>query len=141
MGLYSQFKTSSQKELDGIAIEFPEAQNEDGSIPTFVISRMGRSNKAYAKALEAETRPFRRQVELGTMKNEVAEEIFLRVFVGNVLKGWQHVEDQNGEPLAFNKENAIKLLTDLPDVYDRLQEEAKIAANFRDTSIDAESGN
>ena len=102
MGLYSQFKTSSQKELDGIAIEFPEAQNEDGSIPTFVISRMGRSNKAYAKALEAETRPFRRQVELGTMKNEVAEEIFLRVFVGNVLKGWQHVEGRFLPPLRFS---------------------------------------
>lgn len=140
-GLFKQYKTNSAKESEGVEIEFPEAQNEDGTIPVFVISRMGKGNKTYSKALEAATRPYRRQVELGTLKNEVAEGLFLGVFVDTILRGWKNVQAEDGIELPYTKDNAIKLLTDLPDVYERLQEEAKLAANFRDFSLEAESGN
>jgi len=140
-GLFKQFKTNATKEVEGVEIEFTEATNDDGSIPTFIISRMGKSNKAYAKALEASTRPYRRQVELGTLKNEVAEGLFLNVFVDNVLKGWKNVLDEEGNEIAYSKEAAISLMTALPDVYERLQEEAKLASNFRDFSLEAEAKN
>ena len=102
---------------------------------------MGKTNKRYSKALEAATRPYRRQIELGTMNNDTAETLFLGVFVDTVLKGWENVKDANGNELPFNKQNAVKLLTDLPDVYDRLQEEAKLSANFRDVALEDEVKN
>ena len=89
MSLYKQFATNSEKEMEGVEVQMTEAENEDGSIPTFVVSRMGKSNKRYSKALEAATRPYRRQIELGTMNNDKAEEIFMGVFVDTVLKGWE----------------------------------------------------
>ena len=141
MGLHKQFKTNSAKENEGVEIEFPEAENDDGSIPVFVISRMGKSNKAYSKALEAATRPYRRQVELGTMKNDVAESLFLGVFVDTVLRGWKHVQDEAGNEILFNRDSAKALLEELPDVYERLQEEAKSSSNFRDSSLEAEAKN
>ncbi|WBF76921.1 hypothetical protein PSV3_00219 [Septimatrevirus PSV33] len=61
-GLFKQFKTNSTKEAEGVEIEFPEAQNDDGSVPTFVISRMGKSNKAYSKALDAASRRRRNRI-------------------------------------------------------------------------------
>lgn len=140
-GLHKQFKTNSVKEIEGVEIEFPEAQNDDGSIPTFIISRMGKGNKAYSKALEAATRPYRRQVELGTMKNEVAETLFMGVFCDTVLKGWKNVQNESGEAIAFSKDSAMALMAELPDVYERLQEEAKLSANFRDSALEAEAGN
>lgn len=140
-GLHKQFKTNSAKESEGVEIEFPEAQNDDGSIPTFIISRMGKSNKAYSKSLEAATRPYRRQVELGTMKNEVAEGLFMGVFVDTILKGWKNVQGENGEAIAFSKDAATALLNELPDVYERLQEEAKLSANFRDSALESEAKN
>ena len=140
-GLFKQFKTNSAKEVEGIEIELPEAQNDDGTVPTFVISRMGKSNKAYSKALEAATRPYRRQVELGTMKNDVAEALFLGVFCDTVLKGWKNVQNEAGEAIEFRKDNATSLMGELPDVYDRLQEEAKLSANFRDSVLDTEAKN
>lgn len=140
-GLFKQYKTNATKEAEGVEIEFPEAENEDGSIPTFVISRMGKGNKAYAKSLEAATRPYRRQVELGTLKNEVAEGLFLNVFVDTILRGWKNIQDENGADIPYSKDNAVKLLNDLPDVYERLQEEAKLSANFRDSNLDTEAGN
>lgn len=140
-GLHKQFKTNSVKETEGVKIEFPEVQNDDGSIPTFIISRMGKSNKAYSKALEAATRPYRRQVELGTMKNDVAEKLFLNVFVDTILRGWENVQDENGEAISYSKDSAISLLEELGDVYDRLQEEAKISSNFRDSALEDEAKN
>lgn len=140
-GLFKQFKTNASKEVEGVEIEFPEAQNDNGTIPTFIISRMGKANKAYSKALEAATRPYRRQVELGTLKNEIAEGLFMGVFVDTVLKGWKNVQDENGEEITFSKEAATRLLEELPDVYERLQEEAKLAANFRDSGLEAEAKN
>ena len=96
MSLYKQFATNSEKEMEGVEVQMTEAENEDGSIPTFVVSRMGKSNKRYSKALEAATRPYRRQIELGTMNNDKAEEIFMGVFVDTVLKGWKNVRGEDG---------------------------------------------
>ena len=142
-GLRKHFKTNSTKETEGVEIELPEATNEDGTVPVFILSRMGKSNKAYSKALEAATRPYRRQVELGTMKNEVAEELFKGVFVNTVLRGWRHVQDDKGNEIPFTRENALALLNEegMEDLYDRLQQEAGMSANFRDTALEAEAGN
>jgi len=141
MSLYKQFATNTEKEIEGIEVQMTEAENDDGSIPTFVVSRMGKSNKRYSKALEAATRPYRRQIELGTMNNDKAEEIFLGVFVDTVLKGWKNVRDESGADMPFTKQTATKLFKDLPEVYERLQEEAKLSANFREVSLEEEAKN
>jgi hypothetical protein len=141
MSLYKQFATNSEKEMEGVEVQMTEAENEDGSIPTFVVCRMGKSNKRYSKALEAATRPYRRQIELGTMNNDKAEELFMGVFVDTVLKGWKNVRGADGKVLEFSKPNALKLFADLPEVYERLQEEAKLSANFRDEALEAEAKN
>jgi hypothetical protein len=141
MSLYKQFATNSEKEMEGVEVQMTEAENEDGSIPTFVVSRMGKSNKRYSKALEAATRPYRRQIELGTMNNDKAEEIFMGVFVDTVLKGWKNVRDESGADMPFTKQTATKLFKDLPEVYERLQEEAKLSANFREASLEEEVKN
>jgi hypothetical protein len=140
-GLFKQFKTDTNKELNGVDIEFAEAVNEDGSIPTFTLSRMGKSNKKYAKAIEAASRPYRRQIELGTMKPEVSERIFLEVFAETILVGWKNVYAEDGSDLKYSKDAAIALMSALPDVYDRLQLESTIASNFRDSALENEAKN
>ena len=140
-GLFKQFKTDTNKEVNGVEIEFAEATNDDGSVPTFIISRMGKSNKRYSKAIEAASRPYRRQIELGTMKPEVSERIFLEVFSDTLLTGWKNVIGEDGQELKYSKEAAIALMNALPDVYDRLQLESTIASNFRDQALESEAKN
>lgn len=146
MSLRKQFETNTAKEVDGVAIEFGE--NDDGTRPTFWISRMSRANQQYTKTLETVTRPYRRQMDLGTLANDVAEKLFLEVFVKTILKGWDNVKlsdvtgDSNDEGFApFNVENATKLMKGLPELYDDLQAQAKSAALFKDESIAAETKN
>lgn len=139
MSLYSQFETDTAKEVEGIEVQY--GPNKDKTIPTFRISRASKSNKSYSKQLEKATRPFRRQIDLGTMNNDTAENLFMKVFVNTILKGWQNVQNQKGEEIAFNEENAMKLFTDLPELYDDLQEKAKSASLFRDEAQEEEAGN
>jgi len=141
MSLYSQFKMDEKKEIEGVKILFSEAENDDGTIPAFFISRMGKTNKRYSKALDIATRPYRRQLELGTLASDVAESVFMSVFADTVLMGWENVRDAKGKDIVFNAQNSIKLFHDLPDVYERLQEESKIVSNFRSSEMESEAKN
>jgi len=139
MSLYKQFETNAVIEAAGVKVEFGE--NDDLTIPTFHISRIAKSNKRYSKALEAATRPYRRQIELGTMSENVADKLFRDVFVTTILLGWENVQGRDGTLLEFNKENASMLLKDLPELFDDLQEKAKSASLFRETALEDEAKN
>lgn len=141
MSLYKQYATDSTAEIEGVEIKMYDAENEDGTIPTFVVSRMGKANKAYSKAMEAATRPHRRQIELGTLSNEKAEEMFMDVFASTVVKGWSNVYDRFGDLLPYSTQAARKLFTELPELYERLQEEARNVANFRESAREEEAKN
>lgn len=139
MSLFDQFETNTDKEAEGVTVEY--APNKDGTIPTFTISRMGKSNKKYSKMLDKATKPYARQLQLGTLANETADKLFMGVFVKTVLRGWNNVYGRDGKPLEFTPENAEMLLTALPDLYDDLQEKAKSAALFREEEREADAGN
>lgn len=139
MSLYEQFATNKEAEVEGVEVTY--GANKDGTIPTFRISRTSKANKKYTKALEKATRPHRRAIELETMNNELAEQLFMGVFVDTVLLGWKNVQDREGKVIAFNKENALKFFGELPELYDDLQEKAKKASLFRDESLEGEAKN
>lgn len=139
MSLFAQFKTDERKETEGVPVQY--APNGDGTIPTFFLSRMGKTNKKYTKELNRATKPFARQLQTDTLPPEQAENIFMGVFVKTVLKGWVNVRDEDGNELAFTVENATALFKKLPDLYDDLTEQAKSAALFREADIEADAGN
>lgn len=140
-GLFKQYKTDKNAETKGVKITFEEAANDDGTIPAFFISRMGGSNRQYQAALEAKVRPYKRHMELGILKNEVAESLFLEVFCDTILTGWENVLDENNAGIPYSKPAALDLMKALPDVYSRLQEEAKLASNFREFQQEAQAKN
>lgn len=139
MSIYNQFATDKEKETEGVVV--PYSANEDGSVPSFKIARMGKSNKKYTKAMERATRPYRRQVELGALSEEVSEKILLGVFVDTILLGWENVLDRDGNKIPYNRDNAMKVMTDLPDLYADLQAQASSAAQFREEQREAEAKN
>lgn len=141
MSLFKQFKTDPVKETQGVKICMPEAENDDGTIPEFTIARMGKTNKRYSKALEAGTREHRRAMEKGLLSNEKAEEVFLTVFIDTILIGWANIQDAKGKLIEFNKANVRKLLEELPEVYERLQDEARLLDNFRADALEVEAKN
>jgi len=138
MSLYEAYETNADKESNGVEVQFPP--NKDGSVPVFIIASTGKANKGYAKALEVATKPYRR-IGVEAMGNELAEKVFREVFVTHVLKGWRNVRDRSDMPLEYTKENALKLMTDLPRLYQQLQEQANSIDLFKDGLREEEAGN
>jgi len=139
MSIFKQFATDATKEVEGVEVSY--GFNEDGSEIKFFISRMSKSNKAYTKALEKATRPYRRQFELGTMNEKKAEEIFMELFATTILKGWENVQTEDGKDIPFDRFKAVDLFKTLPDLYQDLQEKANSAALFREEMLEEEAKN
>lgn len=139
MSLYKTFKTDNNAETNGVWVEYPE--NEDGSVPRFKIARMSKQNKEYQKAMTVALRPVQRQLELKTLSNKAAEEIYFKVFIDKILLGWEKVQDEECKELPFSKENAKKLLTDLPELYDDLTRLASDMSLFKEASLEEDSKN
>ncbi len=140
MSIFKQFATDSNKETEGVKIEY--GANKDGSIPSVTIRRMGKSNKRYAKALEVATRPHKRAIELETLAEGVAEKIFKSVFVETVVVGWENIQpNDDGTNMPFTKANALDVFEKLPEFYDDLQEQSKKISLFRNDSMEDEAKN
>jgi len=132
--LFKKFETNPDKETQGTIIEFEP--NEDGTVPSFRIARAGGANKRYAIEVEREARPYRRQLELGTMKSEVSEALMRKVFVHTILLDWSNVQGKDDKPIEYNEENAIALMTKLPDLYDALLKASQDASLFKDDELE-----
>lgn len=146
MSLYRQFKSDANLEKTGILIQYGFVQKPDGQPDlerpiSFRIARAGGSNTPYHKRVEAKVKPYRRQIQTETIDPKVAENLMLEVFCETVLLGWENVQDENGQDIEFTKDNAMKLFTDLPDLYKDLQEQANKAALFRAEIREGEAGN
>ena len=122
-GPYSVFRTDKTLEKEGIVLDYGDFKIK--------VARAGGSNAAFQKALTSKIRPYKRQIDAGTIPDDVAEKLFLDVYAESVVLGWEGVTDENGNPLPFSKENAVKLFSDLPDLFRDVQNQAAAISNFR----------
>lgn len=139
MSVFSQFKTSKFAETEGVDVRFKA--NSDGTIPSFRIARMAKSNPKYLKAVEARTKPHRKDIIEKAITNEIAEEINLDVFCDAVLIGWENIVGEDGRVIPYTRDDAKKLMTELPDLYEILKEKAEDIDNFLSSNLVSEAKN
>lgn len=144
MSLYKTFGTSADLEQSGIWLQYGYADVPEGEPARPIrirISRAGGNNTKFARIMEAKTRPYRRSIQTETLDNKIAESLFREVYAEAVILGWENVQDADGKDLPFTRENVIKVLTDLPDLYQDIREAAAKATLFRDAELETDSGN
>jgi hypothetical protein len=134
MNLYQTFKADESMEKTGIDLQY-------GPDCKIRIARAGGSNRRYGKLLGERLKPFRRQMDNGTLDDAVAAELMAEVYAESVILGWTGVDGPDGQPLDFNRENCVKLLTDLPELFRDIQEQAAKIANFRAAEREADAKN
>ena len=148
MSLRKVFKTDTKAEVEGVEVEV--GINEANGQPIVIrISRMSKANKRYTKRLEAVTRPHQSAIQNESLDNELAQKMLREVFVDTILLGWSNLpkSDLTGDDadkdtlLDFNRENALALFAELPDLYDDWEERAKKAASFREKEREDAAGN
>lgn len=135
MSFYETFGTNENLEAgQGVDLDY----GKDGTI---TIHRAGGENKKFARVLNAKMKPYRRQLQNGTMDDAVAEKLMAETYAEAVIIGWKDVKGKDGKKLEFTKENVIQLLTDLPELFKDIQDQANTIANFRKEEIEAEAKN
>ena len=105
------------------------------------MARSGGNNSGFAKCLEVRTRPHRRKIDNDDMDLELANTIMIEVFAETVIKDWEGITDEDGNVMPCTKENAVTLLTQLPDLFNELREVAAKQANFRSVGLGDAVGN
>lgn len=129
MTLYKQFKADSDAEANGVWLTYGET--DDKKPIRFLVARAGGSNIRFNKALEKKSRPYRRQIQSGTILPETLNQITLEVYCESIILNWENVQSEDGKELSFNKENCMQLMTDLPDLYDDIVGQSQRLAVFK----------
>lgn len=131
---YDLFKNNENLESgQGVTIEYPGF--------SITIHRAGGSNKRFAQILSAKMKPYRHQYERGILDDETSKRILLESYAEGVVVGWKGVTDSEGKAMAFNKENVVKLFSDLPDLFNDIKQQASDFALFKEEQEKADEKN
>lgn len=142
MSLYKTYETDESIEKDGQAFQMGE--DSQGRPIDFICRRAGGANGRFQKSFEEKSRPVRHILNSktpGAVSAKTQERVMREVFVDSVLVGWRNVEGRDGQPMEFNRENALKLFTDLPDLFRELLSMTQEGAAFRRIQREEEAGN
>ena len=126
--LFKTFATNKDSETKGTRITF-------GGDESFLIARMGRTNKRYQLAVEAASKEHKIAIRNETLDPAIDEAITLDVFLKTVLLDWSGVKVPEvfgvDEEVGYNYDNGKKLMLALPELYTNLREQATSVSNFR----------
>ncbi len=139
MSLYAQFETDNSLEREGILLEY--GVNKAGKPITIRIARAGGANTAFTKQIDIRTKPVRRQIQNETIERAMIDRILRETYASSVVLGWENVEDKDGKPLPFNRDNCLQLFEDLPDLFADIQEQSQRVALFRAEVREADAKN
>jgi len=129
------FKTNENLEKSGIWLDYGE--NDDGDKMRVKIARAGGQNKKFSKALEYATRPYRAAIQNNSLPDNVAERIYLEVFVDTVLLGWENIPDDDGKIIPYERSAVIAQLKALPEWFQDIKEQAGNMSLFREEEREA----
>lgn len=122
------FGTDREIETTGVWLDYGD----------FKIKIASTGSEKYKRTMKAVFKPYERQVQTGTMPEELAEEKLTLVFARAIVLDWWCSEwgehtmwDKEGNRLDYNEQNVIKLLTEMPKLQDMIRDEAQRAENFR----------
>lgn len=131
--LRKMFQTDAKLESEGIDLNYGPADdaNPEAGDVIIRIRRAGGANKEYSKALTSKMRPYRKQVEAGTLDNGVAERVLREVYAETVVIGWKNVKGEDGKDIPFSADAVKDLFSDMPDLFVDVQTQATQMALFR----------
>jgi hypothetical protein len=123
--LHQLFKQNETLENQGIFFEIGDSK--------FHLRRFGGANRMRVKKAFAKYyKPYAKQIELEVIDPELEREIFVKIFVDSCLISWENVNDAQGNTLSYSQENAVKLFTELPELFDVLVEYTKASEHFKE---------
>lgn len=131
---YAAFKTDKAMEMEGIWLDY--------GIFRVRVRRSGGSNNKYAAALAKALRPYRAQLQAGTLDQTTEQRITAEVFADTVIVTWEckdakgnwctGIHNQKGKIEDYATDKVVAILMDLPDLFMDIQMQAGSKRNFQE---------
>lgn len=137
MNLYKSFESDEKAEIEGIVLDYG-MNSKDGPIQIRV-RRAGGGNARFNKVFEAKSKPYRRILE--SLDQKTSDRVMREVYADSVVVGWTGVEDRDGNPMEYSRDNVLKLFTDLPDLFRDVVRQTNNESLFRKELREIEAGN
>lgn len=102
------------------------------------IARLG--NPAYKAEWEKRSKPYKRQIRNDSLPTEKANELLYQCLARAVLLDWDGL-DEDGQPVPYSRENAVRLLREIRDFRDLVVSLADDAEAYRREAIEDAEGN
>lgn len=123
----NEYRVDPEKEKDGVWLPF--GRNADGSVTEFLLARIGNPN--YRRRMRAVMKPYRRQINRGTLDDKLADQLHAEVLADSVILGWKHLQE-SGKEVPYSRQKCIDLLVGFPE----LKEDIVDAASDLDTFLE-----
>jgi hypothetical protein len=121
------YGTSVKLEQEGVDLHL-------GGDCYITVKRAGGSNRAFLEAFRRVTAPHRKAIERGALDPETDDQLGIEIFAQSVVIGWRGVV-VNGEAVTFSRENFVRVMRELPELWHVVRDEARNASNFRDGEV------
>ncbi len=117
------FKSDAKQEKEGVWFEAADGVR-------FLVKRFGGMNSPeIKKALAKYHAPYAKLIARNLLPEDKERKIYTKIFVDACLLNWEGVEI-NGELKEYNRESAIELFAELPELMEMLIEYAQDVVNF-----------
>lgn len=121
-----KFKTDKNAEKDGIWFKIADTE------VSFLVRRFGGANEAEIRKAHAKYfAPKAKQIQANQVTDEEASEILIKTFVDVSLVDWKGIEI-DGELADFDKEKAIKIFVEYPELFQTIFEYAKDFESYKE---------
>lgn len=98
----------------------------------FLLARLGGANAEKLKKVHSfHFKPLARRLRSGEMTQDEEHNALAKVFVEAVLLDWEGLTDMDGSELPFTKENAVEILTELPELLGQLSAFSEDVDNYK----------
>lgn len=141
--IYKLFGTDKNIEKTGVVVDYGDVR--------FLIARAGGANIAFAEAYKAKVRPYRAQIDRGTLSKTDDDRIMAELYAETVVKAvevkaedgtWSKgVPAADGTVVAYSYGAVVQLLLDLPDMFVDLRAMATDAAKYVRAAEEADTKN
>lgn len=136
---YAIFKTDEKLETEGVILDY-------GSF-RIKIARAGGANKAFGKQFTERFKPYKRQMDIGSMDDKVATSIMAELYADTIILDMDVLDETNSKPsepvyvqgvldpdgkvLPYEKSNVVAMLIELPELFRDVQEQSNLVSLFR----------
>lgn len=125
---YKEYGTDKNLEKNGV-LYVHEPKTEEYPAQCFVLARAGGSNTKFLKAADKAFRPHRKK-GIENIDPFLMRSLMVQVFAETIVLDWEGVFDREDNEMPYSQDNVVKLFTDLPDLFDVIQEQASSLNNY-----------